>query len=366
MAAALTLLQVTSSENRSGGTRQALLLSRGLREAGHRLVFCAPRGSPALAWAQEEGFETRETRTGGLRTQWQVSRTLREIARQIGADVVHAHHTEGHNVALLATFGGGFPPVVANRGVIFRPEFPPKFRISRTKAIITNSAAAKKALQKVGVNARKIHVVYNAKEAPNLTTLQERLPFLRAELEIEGAGPIIGAVGSADPVKGFRHLIAAAPAILARNPDASFVLVGGRPDQFLPQIEAQSLTGRFRLPGRRQDVQDIMGLFDVFVLPSLSESCPNVLLEAMGVGVPAVASDVGGVPELLDGGRIGRLVPPGDPVAIADAVCEMLTDPERAAEMGRAAREAVLSRFSVRSKAEATLAVYERLLHPTP
>ncbi|MBE0618128.1 MAG: glycosyltransferase family 4 protein, partial [Proteobacteria bacterium] len=204
MAQALTILQVTSSENRSGGTRQAMLLSRGLREAGQRVVFCAPAGSPALAWAQAEGFEARVTLTGGLKAQWRVSRILREVARQVDADVVHAHHTEGHNVAVLATFGGGFPPVVANRGVIFRPKFPAKFRSPRTAAIVTNSAAVKKVLEQSGVSGEKIHVVYNAKELPD----RERLAALRgslvAELGAGAGGPVIGAVGSGRPEKGFQ------------------------------------------------------------------------------------------------------------------------------------------------------------------
>jgi glycosyltransferase involved in cell wall biosynthesis len=358
----LTILQVTSSENRSGGTRQAMLLCEGLRDAGHRVVFCAPGGSPALTWARGEGFETWETSTGRIRTQWRVSRKLRAVAKAVGADVVHAHHTEGHNVALLATFGGGFPPVVANRGVVFRPEFPPKFRTSRTRAVITNSEAAKRVLQQVGVNAAKIHVVYNAKEPPDLTALGRSSARLREEFGIVGAGPLIGAVGSGKPDKGFQHLVAAAPEILRRFPDARFVLVGGHADKLRPQIEELALTERFLLPGHRADATDIMGLFDVFVLPSLFESCPNVLLEAMGVGVPAVGSNVGGVSELLEGGRIGRLVAPGDPQAIASEVCGLLEDPAGAQHLGQAAREALSRRFSVRNKAQATLAVYERVL----
>jgi len=246
----LTILQVTSSENRSGGTRQAMLLTEGLRQAGHRVVLCAPQGSPALEWARGEGFEVQETATGRFLTQWRVSRLLREVATRVGADVVHAHHTEGHNVALLATFGGRFPPVVANRGVIFRPEFPPKFRTARTSAIITNSEAAKRVLEGVGVRGEKIHVVYNAKPAPDLSAVAQRLPELRKELGLNAAGPIVGAVGSGKPDKGFQHLVEAAPAILERFPDVRFVLVGGHTDKLQPRIQELSLNERFFLPPR--------------------------------------------------------------------------------------------------------------------
>jgi len=213
-----------------------------------------------------------------------------------------------------------------------------------------------------GVPGDKVAVVYNAKEPPDLGAIARRTPSLKRELEI-GAGPVIGTVGGGNPRKGFEHLVRAAPQILARHPGAVFVLVGGGTDALVPTIRELGLSGRFRLTGYRKDAVEVMGIFDVFVLPSVDmDSCPNVLLEALSVGIPAVGSDVGGVREILEGGRLGHLVAPGDPGAIAERVCAFLRDPAGARAMGAIGQEAVGRRFTLSNKVEGTVRVYEGLI----
>jgi len=357
-----TVVQVTTSENQSGGTRQALMLCRALHERGHRLVFGGVEGSPALRWAQGIGLETLPLAYERLRDQWETARRLRRLARDVKADVVHAHHTHGHNLALMATIGGRFPPVVTNRGVVYPPSFTAKFRSRRTAAVITNSQAARRVLVDAGVSGDKVHVVYNAKEAPDLEAIVRRAPELRAELGLPQGAVVVGAVGNGKPEKGFQHLLAAAPSILERVPSAFFVLVGGGREPLRPQVTALGLEDRVLLTGPRPDVLDLMGLFDVFVLASLAESCPNVLLEAQGVGVPAVCSNVGGVPEILEDGRLGRLVPAADPPALAAAVLATLADPAGARATAKEGRREFAERFSVARKVEGTLAVYRKVL----
>ena len=363
--AALTIVQLTNSTNRSGGTRQALVLARGLQERGHRVMVCGAEGGWLLREARQAGLETVPLAFEGLTRIWGCSRTLRRLAVEAGVDVIHAHHNQGHILALLSTVGGGFPPVVANRGVLFRPEFPAKFRSQRTAAIITNSQAVKGVLTAVGVPAAKIHVVPNAKELPDLERLRSRLPALRRELRLEGEGPVVGAVGSGRAEKGFQFLVDAAPAILRRFPRAAFVLVGSGTGRLEPQLAGLSITEHFRLPGHRADAVDLMGLFDVLAFPSIGmDSCPNVVLEAMGVGLPVVGAAVGGVPEMVEEGVTGRLVPPGDAARLAEALIEVVGSPEEARVMGERGRQTLRRRFSLAAKVEATLAVYREVLLP--
>jgi glycosyltransferase involved in cell wall biosynthesis len=359
----LTIFQITSSRNMSGGTLQAMLLSEGLAGAGHRVVFCAPSGSPALGWARGHGLECREFLTGKLWTQWKQSRRVRESVLEVGAEVVHAHHTEGHNVALLASFGGPFPPLVANRGVLFAPRFPTKFRSPRTGAIITNSRAVKTVLEKSGVEAGKIHVVYNARQPLDLAPLAKRAAVLREPLGLVASGPVIGTVGGGRPEKGFQFLVEAAPRILARFPSSVFVLVGTGTERLRPRLRALGLEGRFRLPGHRSDAVDIMALFDVFVIPSVGmESCPNVLLEAMSVGLPAVGADTGGIGEIIVDGVTGSVVAPGQPEALGEAVISILEDRSAMARMGDAGRRRIAAAFSLAAKLKGTSAAYENVL----
>jgi glycosyltransferase involved in cell wall biosynthesis len=95
---------------------------------------------------------------------------------------------------------------------------------------------------------------------------------------------------------------------------------------------------RCRFLGHRDDVPAVLAAADVFVLPSRSEASPNSVIEAMAAGLPVVATSVGGIPELVTDGRTGRLVPPGDPSALAQALVDLLDHPGHAAELGRAAR----------------------------
>ncbi len=359
----MTVVHVTSSGNRSGGTRQAFLLARAQREAGVDVRVCAPERAAILRWSADHGIPTVGLPDlSGVRGQWRASRRLRRLVRQVAADVVHAHHTKGHNVALLATFGGRFPPVVANRGVLFRPEFPAKFRSRRTAAVITNSHAVKRVLEGCRIPGDKVHVVYNAREPVDLGAIRSKRPALREELGL-GGGAVIGAVGRARPEKGFQFLVEAAPRILARHPAAWFVLVGSGTDRFLPRLRELGIADRFRLPGHRADAVDVMGVFDLFVIPSVDmESCPNVLLEAMAVGLPAVGAGTGGIPEVIRHGETGLVVPPGEPEPLAAAAAGILGDPDGARAMGRAGRARILEAFSLEAKVRATGAVYRKVL----
>jgi glycosyltransferase involved in cell wall biosynthesis len=236
----LSILHVTDARGFSGGVRQLVLLCAGLQAAGHRAVLCTPPGSSGERLALEYGVPVRALPLGrgGLLDQWRASREVRRIASDLRPDVVHSHHTKGHNVALLATFGGDFPPVVVKRGVLYRPKFPWKFRTGRVRAIICNTNAVKNVLVRSGVTERKIEVIYTSRELPDLEAIRCRLSGLRSELRLEDASPVIGTVGSGKPEKGFQFLVEAAPAILREYPRAAFVLVGSGTEHLLARIDA--------------------------------------------------------------------------------------------------------------------------------
>jgi len=120
-----------------------------------------------------------------------------------------------------------------------------------------------------------------------------------------------------------------------------------------------------RLLGKRDDVHEILGASDLFVCPSVwDEALGYVILEAMAVGLPAVASRVGGIPEVVAEGETGLLVPPRDPGALAAAIDQLLADPAARERMGRAARRAVEARFSLDQAIDRTIALYQELAGP--
>jgi glycosyltransferase involved in cell wall biosynthesis len=142
----------------------------------------------------------------------------------------------------------------------------------------------------------------------------------------------------------------AARRVLERHPAACFRIVGDGPRRAELESMAADLgiAARVEFLGIRPDVDEIVRRSDVLALSShpYRETLPVCVLEAMASGVPAAATDVGSVRDIIEDGRTGRVVRPGDPAALAEAVSGLLADPARRAAMGRAAREEVLSRYS--------------------
>jgi len=173
-------------------------------------------------------------------------------------------------------------------------------------------------------------------------------------------GPVVGAVARLVPVKGLHHLIDAAPLVLRHCPRARFLLVGE--GEMRPALEARArargLQAHILFTGFREDVASVIAGTDLVVLPSINEGMGRVLVMAMALGKPIVASRVGGVAELLGEGEAGILVPPGDPAALAEAITTLLRDSQRARTLGEAGR-----RRAPRYSAEAMLEALAKLYH---
>jgi glycosyltransferase involved in cell wall biosynthesis len=173
---------------------------------------------------------------------------------------------------------------------------------------------------------------------------------VRAEFDLPPETALIGAVGRLYPQKGYEHLIRAI-ALLKRdsaNP-IRCVIVGHGPEEERLQalIDELDVAEEVRLVGRRQDVADVIGAFDVAVLPSNWEGLPLAVIEYMAAGAPIVATAVGGVPELIEDGVSGLLVKPGDSLKLAAAIGRLLDDRELASRLGQAALERQRANFDL-------------------
>jgi len=185
-----------------------------------------------------------------------------------------------------------------------------------------------------------------------------------------GAAPVVLFVGGSPTVadnerKGLPDLLAAVGPVRERVPGVRFRLVGPRRDAlWTEQLRRVGHADAVELCGSlsRREVAEHYEAATVYVLPSLAEGMPNALLEAMAHGLPVVASDAGSIPEVLEDGKGGFLVPRGDRTALADALVRLLEDAKGAREMGRHNRERVRREFSDRRTAERLLAVYDGIL----
>lgn len=190
---------------------------------------------------------------------------------------------------------------------------------------------------------------------------------LRQELGLPADALVVGCVAVMRTEKGHADLIDAFQRVLAAFPQAHLVLAGdGMPvfERLKGQVQALGLASRVHFLGRRHDIGNVLQAFDVFALPTHREAFGTAFVEAAAMGVPVIGTDVGGVPETMQAGVTGLLVPPRDPAALAAALESLLADPERRRRMGEAGRELIRGQglFSVDRAAQLVEAAYARWL----
>lgn len=273
-------------------------------------------------------------------------RALRAAVAVTGADVVHAH---GLKAGWLATLAGLDRPVVVTVHNLVLDEAAgrsaPALRAlearlpGRAAATIAVSVAI--ADRFAGVRgADRVRVVrpVGPPPAPSRTAAK-----VRADLGIAADAPLVVTVARLHPQKGLPTLLRAAAALRARVPDVRVVVVGEGPDHAALTALATELgvADTVLLAGPSPDAADELAAADVVAMCSRWESGPLAVAEALALGRPVVATPVGFVPELIDDGVSGRIVPVGDPPALAGALGDVLADPEGAARMAEAGRRAV-------------------------
>lgn len=209
---------------------------------------------------------------------------------------------------------------------------------------------------------RNMTVILNGLDVPRIPGAGER-ERLRSQLGWTPGRPVVGTVARLHRQKGIVHLLRAGRRILGAVPESMMAIVGDGPQAGRLKREARrlGLGERCLFLGAREDAAALMALFDVFVLPSLWEGLPFVLVEAAALERPVVATAVDGVPEILEDGRTGLLVPPGDPEALAGAVIRLLRDRKAAGRLAGKAKALVPPRFPLRRMVEQTQNLYLEL-----
>ncbi len=228
-----------------------------------------------------------------------------------------------------------------------------------TRIVVNSDAVARRFSGCPGARVTRIH---NGVDLGRFTPGPPP-PDLRAALGLPPGAPVVGSVGRFVAYKGYDHLLDAAQLAQEKIPEAHWVLVGdgGLRGALEEQRRALGLERVVHFAGWQPRVAEHLALFDLFALPSLGEHFGRVLLEAMAMAKAVVATDAGGVPEIVLDGETGLLVPPADPAAIAEAVVTLLQDPVRAARMGEAGRRRVAAEFSLSRHVEAVEALYREV-----
>ena len=328
------------------------------------------RAAGARAWAPRGGFRG-------------VVRSAAALAREIRRgryDVVVSTSRSDLKLAGFAARLAGHPGVVARLNSGWSPSEPvvtrgPRWRRHRwyhrhlVQLAATNSLAGKADVVARGyLPEDRVTVIYNGVDGERFDPDRTETGRFRAELGIGQGAELVVSLARFAPGRGLNAVVDALAALAARRPDLFAVMIGScrpRHEPFRAELAARAaaLPGgeRVRLLGPRDDVPRVLADADVLVRVLSTEGLANVALEAMAMRVPVVAADVSGMPEAVEDGRTGRLVPPDDAPAIVAAVEEVLDLPEAARrELVERARGRVLERFGMDRMADDYEALFER------
>ena len=344
------VIHVASGREWRGGQRQTWLLARELQRLGIPQLLITKRGSELARRARADGVPVREVAwTLGIdpRAWWAVRAEARRES-----SLLHAH--DGHAVTVARWAAGTDIPWIATR----RNAAPLRHAEGWWGAarVVAISEAVRTELARGGILAAAIDVVPSGIDLDAVRAAPA--DDLRAWAGIPPGGRVIVTVSAATREKGLDHAVAAAAVLRAEGRDFHWIVVGDGPERpALAAMAARELGGRIVFPGHHPEPVRLLRGADLFVLPSLTEGLGTSVLDAMALDLPVVASDTGGLTELVGQGA-GLLVPPADATALAAAVGRMLDDPELRRRSVAEAR-ARLDRYTARRMAEGMRAVYD-------
>ena len=234
---------------------------------------------------------------------------------------------------------------------------------------VTQFIAVSKALKDQLIRKRKIHsdritVVHNGVELDQYNPGMDASEKIRLLLGITDDYPIIGAIGRLVHQKGYSHFLQAAKQVYVEKKYVRFVIVGHGPEEDNLKSMAKSLgiSHVCTFAGLRRDIPELLSTFEVFVLSSVLEGLPRIVIEAMAMGRPIVATDIDGVREELEDGITGLLVPPENSDSLAKSIIDLLTDKDKSVQMGINARRVAEERFGVGIMLKNVEEVYEEIL----
>lgn len=348
-------------------TSPALIALRFARDCRHRvdlrLVTFVRSGqsqngvsssSPFLSAAAEYGVPVNIVHESGRYDLTAVSK-LKQICDEHSPDIVQTNSVKSHFLVSLLrkrTFGWlafhhGYTDEDRKMRLYNQLD---RFSLRACDQVVTVCQPFAQQLQSKGVPPEKISVIPNGIPADFASLESSPVDEYRERFGVKRGESVVLSLGRLSPEKGQTYLIQAVSRLYESGQASNMVVLiagAGLLEQPLKeQIRAAGLEGKIKLIGHQSDVKPLFRMADVFVLPSLSEGSPMVLLESMAAGVPAVATNVGGIPEAVENNKTALLVPPADPRSLADAMLALLMDRARAVRLATAASEHVRRAFS--------------------
>ena len=367
----LTVFDLRDSPWVDGPGRTILEVAEGLNRAGFRYVI------GALVRQGERNDYVEEARRRGLevvtivergRFDGAVVRQVMDALERYGVRVLHTHEVRSDAIGLICARRKRIRLVTTTHGWIANDwkghlyTMLDKIILRLFDRVVVVSQRMKRQLRRWGVPARKIEVV------PNALMIDEYKPdrnddSVRRELGVQADEILIAYIGRLSPEKGPDVFLKTAARVIPQCARARFVLIGVGPEEaMLRELTADlGIAPRVIFAGYRKDMKRIYNSTDLVVQSSHTEGMPNVVLEALLMRVPVIATNVGGTAEVVEHGRHGVLVPPGSCEALADQILEFIKDRGRFDSMARAGRERIVGEFDSRKRIERMMQMYRAI-----
>lgn len=362
----------------AGGMKRHLVsLAAHTASRGVPVAVACPAKGAIRAEVEDAGIITLPLNLHGQVTpinDWLAVLQLTSHLRRGGYALVHAHGTKAALITRPAALLAGTRAVIYTvHNSIYFPGLPgwqqqamaaaERLLARKTDRIIAVSEDLRRELlDRTGLDPGLVITIPNGIEVPAKIPSGSTVPF-RRRLNLPPLGRLVGTVARLAPQKGLADFLSAA-AMLCPNASTSFVVAGDGPlrESLESKAHTLGLSGRVFFLGHLADVPSLLRALDIFVLPSLTEGFPLSLLEAMAAGLPVVATRVGGIPEIVNHGATGLLVPSGSPKDLAGAILELLANHDLAAAMGQAGRHRAAHSFSLDTMVDKTLEQYQQIL----
>jgi glycosyltransferase involved in cell wall biosynthesis len=292
---------------------------------------------------------------------------IRKLIDRHGYDIIHSHTSHAHSLAFFASLGRKTCRLVTRRVdfSIVRNRFLPvngiKYRFM-ADYYIAISHKIKQVMVNDGIVAERIFVVHSGIDLQRFDGVDGQ--HLVGEFDLKSDSPVVINVAHLAGHKGQEYLVRAIPHVLEAIPDVRFFIVGkGELMSELKALAAALNIGEaLTFTGFRKDVGAFYKTADLFVMSSVQEGLGTAMLDALAQGKPVVATNAGGIPEIIKDGQTGCLVAAGDPQALARGIITMLTAGDRARAMAARGQAEVKANFSIAAMVSKNVAVYRRLL----
>jgi glycosyltransferase involved in cell wall biosynthesis len=360
----LSLFQVDAGTEWRGGQRQSFLLAKELQKRGYPLHFVVQPGSPLHTKALEAHLPVLPLR---MRSELDAGAAIRlsHHLKRKRCKLVHFHDALSLGVGTGSDFLTRVPIRVLSRRVDFplKKNFLSRLKYRRNvDGVIAISDAVKNVLVSGGVNSGIISVIPSGIDF-SVFEESSSSDYLRKELSFEEDHYLVGIVAHLADHKGHKYLIQATQFLKEKAPMVKIIIVGEGPlmMDLTEQAKETHVEDMVFFLGFREDIHQILSSLDLFVLSSFLEGMGSSILDAMAHRLPVVATQVGGIPEVVIHEDTGLLVPPRRPDAMAQAILRLYKDRKLAARLGQRGYEVVNRKFSSESMALRIIDLYERL-----